>query len=132
VAAQFFNFKNEETYHFFKWVSESGVVDPAGMIRDAYQRLETAVDELTEQSLGLCYAARDQLADLLVDVLHDDLPGDRSFLGPQIGQVGRNAESLWGPLLALALNRVDCHAAAEALLIQAGKWAPIKETPEIE
>jgi hypothetical protein len=40
--------------------------------------------------------------------------------------------SLWVPLLILSFDRIACQRVAEALLIQAGKWHPDKEVPEVE
>jgi hypothetical protein len=48
----------------------------------------------------------------------------------EIGMVGKAENTLLGPILARALQEVDCGAVAEALLIQARKWAPDKVPPE--
>jgi hypothetical protein len=133
VPIQFFNFGNDETFHFFKWVSESGQVTPATLIATAYHNSEAPDDEHLEDE-DICVVARNRLAGLLADLLEETTPvGD--FTGGEqeheIGNVWNSPESLWKPIFASALSRIDCHAVAEAMLIQAGKWTPSKELPEI-
>jgi hypothetical protein len=70
----------------------------------------------------------------LRDVLRERLPLDFDFEydPPEIGTVWESDDSLWQPILALAAQRIDCHTAAQALLMQAGKWAPVREMPEAQ
>jgi hypothetical protein len=134
MAPQFLNFGNDETFHFFKWVSEGGQVDPKQLIRNAYKAAEENPDELTEGALGLCHAVKDRLAELLEDVLEEGTPVGPLLDQPhlEIGCVRNSPHSLWEPILALALGRVSCGVVAQALLMQAGKWAPEKDMPEFQ
>ena|SRR5438128_740977 len=126
---RFFNFSNDETFHFFKWVSESGRVNPTALIADAYAEIKPEENILDE---SCCVLARDILADRLYDLMEDALPLDRPSETCEIGEVWDDDEALWAPLLVIAAERVCFDLVAEALLIQAGKWAPDTEMPEIQ
>jgi hypothetical protein len=138
LSTQFFNFGNDETFHFFKWVSEGGQVDRNAIIRFAYQKAEAHDDENFEDD-DICIVVRDILHNHLDQMLNGF--GDALGIGdwPGIGEVatmpnapnGQAFDTLWRPLLALTFSRIDCRAVAEALLIQAGKWAPSKQRPEV-
>jgi hypothetical protein len=132
---EFFNFRTEETYHFFRWLTRGGRHDPAALVADAYRRLgeeRDAADErdeylkLGEDALGVCFAVRSVLARRLGELLGEGLPAGTPWcVGEQRDcAVDRGHSSLWQPLLALAAFRVDYIAVAEALLVRAGKWAP--------
>lgn len=135
MSMQFFNFGNSETFHFFKWVSESGQVvsengqDLQGLIDKAFQEAEG--DAFFKMDVDVCYVVKEKLADLLYDVIWEIVPDLDPDVAPGIGEVGIGPGSLWLPILSIALERIDCHTVAEALLIRAGKWAPSKESPEI-
>jgi hypothetical protein len=131
---QFFNFTNEETFHFFEWVTRGKQVDPEALIADAYRDAENDREgALIGEAMGICYLVRDHLADRLADVLEETLPLefriDDGFY--QAGAVQEDEESLWQPLLALAAGGVNYSLVAQALLARAGKWSPEKEFPEI-
>lgn len=64
---QFFNFGNDESFHFFKWVCESGLVDVQRLIDEAFQNAEH--DKWLEIGTCVSWVVRDKLADLLQDVL---------------------------------------------------------------
>ena len=133
MSAQFFNFGNNETYLCFKWVSESGQVDPYALIADAYRKV--AIDPEHLKSEDVCLVARDYLATDLLAMLEA-----KRYLFPleeiyqEIGQVPTipiatsrpTYDLLWRPLLAFAFSQIDCQKVAEALLIQARKWGPVK------
>ena len=69
---------------------------------------------------------------LLSDLIYDISPDANSDceLAATIETVSPDPRSLWVPFLALSLKRIDCKAVAQALLIQAGKWNPARESPE--
>jgi hypothetical protein len=122
----FFNFGNEETYHFFMWVAEGGSVDPQQLILSAYDAAEKSEDRLTAGVLGHCHVVRKELARLLqYEVLYEAAPWNAD-VGPglAIGNVDERPESLWEPILALALARIDYQTVAEAMLSRFGEWAP--------
>ena len=129
MGMQFFNFGSQETFHFFKWVTESGCLKTDELIAKAMQQVEG--DEMFEMGVSVSDVARDKLAELLEEAL-DDVKMDAldDIEGPEIGCVWNDPASLWKPLLTLAFYQIDCRAVAEALLIRAGKWAPDKELPE--
>jgi hypothetical protein len=128
---QFFNFTNDETFHFFKWVTESGQVDPNALIAEAYSKVET--DEEHFEGEDICVVAKDILAEQLSNLLEDalDLLGLSPADAAVVGNGWDSKESLWHPLLALAAVRINCDVTAEALLVRAGKWTPDKNPPEV-
>jgi hypothetical protein len=123
---QFFNFGNDQTYHFFQWVSRSGMIDPKELISKAMEQVED--DDWFKMGSDVSTVARDKLADLLEELL-EEVTGMVSDEWP-IGAVGPSDEALTAPILQAALNQIDFHAVATALLISAGKWAPDRELPE--
>lgn len=133
LSMQFFNFTNEETFHFFKWVTDSGQVDPKALIEEADSSVEADTEHFEEEAI--CVVARDILARPLYVLLEDALEPLHGTLADaaeaEVGNVWNSKELLWLPLLALAAVRVDCGATAQALLIRAGKWAPDKDLPDI-
>jgi hypothetical protein len=133
---QFFNFGTDETYHFFKWITESGLVSTEQLIRDAYADAEKATegsqDRDIEEALGLCVLVQEKLAGLLWLVVEKQTPLYCRMVSdpPDIGRVGNDLASLLQPILHLGLLRIDYAAVAEVLLICAGKWAPNNVRPE--
>jgi hypothetical protein len=126
---QFFNFTNDETFHFFKWITESEQVDPNALIDEAYIKVETDKDHFEGEDI--CIVARDILADQLRDLLDDALePLPLPFWDETLSNVENSKESLWHALLAFAAERINCRVTAEALLVWAHKWAPDKHCPE--
>jgi hypothetical protein len=124
---QFFNFGNDQTYHFFKWVTESGMVKPDELIAKAQQQVEG--DEWFKMGMDVSSVARDKLSELLKDVLYDAhglQEGEH-----EIGLVWQSDEALLMPIMHYALNQIATDAVAEALLIAAGKWAPNRDLPEV-
>jgi hypothetical protein len=125
---RFFNFSNDETFHFFKWVSESGQVDPTALIADAYAKIKPEENVLDE---SCCVLARDILAERLQDIMNDALPLNTPSEACEIGVVRNDDESLWAPLLVIAAERICFVLVAQALLIQASKWAPDTDIPKM-
>jgi hypothetical protein len=132
---EFFNFGNQETYHFFKWLTDSDPDWPEALINDAFRRAETTEDIPGDD---ICFTVRDRLGEKLQEVLYEIAPDldPECGAGVQIGEIyrdqgERSAEALLNPISSLALCRIDCETAAVALLIRAGKWNPPKEPPEI-
>jgi hypothetical protein len=81
---------------------------------------------VVRDGLDVSYVALDKLADLLANVLEEvvlDIP-ERD-----IGDVDNDPVSLTSPILRVALAQIDCRAVAEALLRDAGKWAPDPTRP---
>ena len=127
---QFYNFGNEETYHFFRWVSESGQVDPLELIDRAIR--EAGPDEELDKGAGVSSEVKDSLAEILSELLWEQAPDLDPDLGEyEIGTVQDGPDWLLNPILSNALTRIDCQAVAVALLIQAGRWAPMNEPHEI-
>jgi hypothetical protein len=152
MTTEFFNFHNDETFHFFKWVTESGLVDVDALISNAMQGV-IAEAFVAPLEVDFSHAYRDALTYILTDLLESVAMGlgfsDSADFSWEIGNVQTpnartlypakteanihtaDSAALWQPLLRLAFKRVDRQAIAEALLIRAGKWAPDKELPEI-
>jgi hypothetical protein len=136
MAMQFFNFGNNETFHFFEWICAGKAGGPEALIDRAFKAAEKpGPDDWPE--MDICYVVRDRLRDELQEILYNTEPDlDLNSRGSEIGVIWRDATgqpsdiSLLHPIFALALYRIDCQAVAEALLIQAGKWTPCKEPPE--
>jgi hypothetical protein len=128
----FFNFGNDETFHFFTWVT-GGDFDVPAMIAEAFHAAETPDNEHSPDE-DVCIVVRDKLAARLEDLLADAVPDCAFDAAPEIGNVshapGERDRALWLPILACALDGIDCAVVAEALLIQARKWAPSGEIPE--
>lgn len=129
MAVKFFNFGSDETFHFFRWVTEGGHVDPSALVARALAEVEG--DPAYEIGMDVSSVAKDKLAAILDDLLEELSPFTQLNVN-EIGDVDRSTESLFEPLLELALNRIDLHATAQAMLIRAGKWAPDRDRPEIQ
>jgi len=140
ATATFFNFGNQETFHFYKWIMESEQVNVNDLIAKAFTDAEN--DEWFKMGDDVCNAVRDALAAALEEMVArvaNDVPTYQVMLtvepqevAPHIGDVWNSPESLWLPILALGLSSIDCKTVALAILIEKGKWAPSKELPEVE
>lgn len=129
MAIEFFHFGNDETYHFFRWVTEGGWHDADALVTKAMER----VDEESCPTAGadVSMIARSKLADMLGEILdailedlwHGESPGE-------IGDVGRHPAFLVNPILKRALDQIDLRTVAQAMLIRFRKWAPDRERPE--
>jgi hypothetical protein len=124
---EFFNFINEPSFHFFKWVTESGAIDLPALVAQAMKQVEE--DKGFQMGMDVSWAAKSQLASLLEETLWDRLW--HSWCG-EIGQVDATVESLTEPLLALSLYQIVFPVVAEAILRDHGKWAPDRELPEVK
>jgi hypothetical protein len=131
MAVEFFNFGNDETYHFFRWAIDGGCINPDELIAEALEQVEE--DELYKMEMDVSSVAKDNLADILKERL-EELGDAKVFtrMSNEIGEVDGSPQSLFEPLLKLAIDRIDLHAAAEAMLIRARKWAPDRERPEMK
>jgi hypothetical protein len=124
ATVEFFNFGNDQTFHFFTWLCKSGLVDLQQLIRDALNDADESPDAL-EREEGysdlaverLAYRLEDSLNEQLINVIPDHLPPD----GPYIAGECSTLNDLWMPLLSHAVHSVDCYKVAEALLIRARK-----------
>jgi hypothetical protein len=131
---EFFNFGNSTTYHVFKWLTESGHVDPDGLIAAAMAKVEG--DPWFEMGVSVSEVTRDKLADDLEDVVLNLAaawaPVDFDSAEPGDVQVFDDAgDALFGAILHMAVAEIWYHPLAEALLIRARKWAPDRSRPEI-
>jgi hypothetical protein len=135
---QFFDFGTTETYLFFRWVRESGEVDAPTLIARAFDLVEG--NAWFKMGEDVSTVAKDTLSALLVTLLEER--GARLTLSGEGGAVRAvdwehqheahtSLVALASRVLADGFHRVDFEAVAEALLIDAGKWAPDKEPPEI-
>jgi hypothetical protein len=127
MRVEFFNFGNDETFHFFRWVTDGGRVNPDELVVRALSHVEG--DDWFAMGVDVSTVAKDKLADILNEIVDELSPVDES---DEIGQVGADPEALFNPLLKLAIGRIDLHAVAQAMLIRAGKWAPDRERPDLK
>lgn len=127
MPVQFFNFGNDETFHFFRWVTDGGRVSSDELVTRALSQVDG--DDWFKMGMDVSTVARDKLADSLSEVVNGLSPVDDS---DEIGEVDAGPESLFNPLLKLAIDRIDLHAVAQAMLIRAGKWAPDRERPDVK
>jgi hypothetical protein len=131
MTTEFFNFGSDETFHFFRWVCAT--CNPEALIAAAFDEAKDIKDVLESSTY---HTVRDQLGRKLGQIL-DDLGYDWGAHPDMCELFARNplhgapGESLFLPLLVEAMDRIDCYAVAEALMIRAGKWAPGPiETPK--
>ena len=132
---QFFNFTNSETYHFFQWLCHTDVVNVDELVSRAMNEVEG--DEFYELGADVSSVARDKLVEILeeliVEIRSSCWTRHQLHLEQGIGEgdslsyEGYNA--LLGPMLCEALGHVSLIAAAKALLVRSGKWAPDREPP---
>lgn len=139
MAVEFFNFGNDETFHFFKWICESRKFSPDALIVDAFKQAESldVIEALKVDRGDICYVLKDRLGVMLENILFHKVAYelDTEEMGLKIGDIWLEGgeptlDSLLQPISALALKRIDCDVVAEALLIRAGKWAPGKGLPK--
>jgi hypothetical protein len=130
MTMQWFDFGGSETFHFFKWVIEAGHVNADDLIDQAFKATEN--DPMLAMGIDGCHVLRDKLAEILDDVLQGTIPGFvRQAMddGPFLGDMEHRAyplNSLWLPLFANVVRRIECKTVAHALLMRAGKWTPGK------
>jgi hypothetical protein len=126
---QFFNFENNQTYHFFVWLSESGYIDTERLITKAWEAVKD--NESFKKGADGFSVAKNILAGELAEILVR-LTADLGATHYHIGEVecGTPLEMLSRPLLAHAMYEIQFFSVAEALLIQAGKRAPGETVPE--
>jgi len=125
MAEIFFNFGNHETYHFFQWVRHRG----PELVNKAFADLDVGdldPSGLMDADLPSCYAAKDKLAVILDDIINRAKLATGCELHGLFGEPGPGDELrlLTGPLLDMTLDGIATSAVAEALLIDANKWAP--------
>jgi hypothetical protein len=113
----------EETDHFFQWLMRSRQVDLNDLMKRATAMAEA--DPWLSESHDFPTVFRDKLAEELQEVLSrrvDRLPAKSKLIVtpekimPEVHCLWDSPESLWLPILALALSRIDCKAAAERIL----------------
>lgn len=138
---RFYNFGNQETYHFVMWLLHSGQVDPRELVTKAFDKVES--NSLYELGMDPSTCARDELGGLLNALLEDRFNGWAATTAAPLLSLetdsiqeyeeaeSRYAEdgSLFMPIVVNAVNRIDTFSAAHALLIWADKWAPDRERP---
>lgn len=130
---EFFDFGNSETFHVFKWASsQCPQVDVPALIAKAF---ELAAEEEEGLEVDTSHAVRDKLADLLEEAVIEAAPAADFDNAEPIGYPSTYEpdpfQTLWVPIMAHMVRNINFEAAAEALLRQAGKWAPDKEPPEM-
>src|SRR5687767_7081480 len=101
MQTKFYNFWNPQTYHFFVWVTESGMIDPEALVLKAFTEVESS--DLIE--LDTSFALRETLANELLAVL-SDLTGHAGVPVSdlhEIGAVDDSTDSFFSPIIQFAL-----------------------------
>jgi len=128
---EFYDFVNQQTYHFFTWVTKGGMVDVSDLVAKAMEQVEGNYG--FQIGMDVSTTAKRELADLLEERLLELLDvGDLQDALGVVGTVDASLDSLTGPLLALSVNQIYFDVTAEAILRQRGKWSPDTERPEIK
>ena len=126
----FFNFHNDQTFHFFNWVKDGGAVDVNAMVARA---VAFAGDDqglaMGRESTEVAHAKlRVWLADLAENITGFLLDGPSGIGMP----VNGDPNTLLGPLLHDAVQQIRFDAVAEALMRLKGKWVTEYNPLEIE
>ena len=129
-AIRFFNFGNQQTYHFFQWVVHSKQVDYERLIARAFEQV--AASAFMEMDLATAHLLKKQLEQLLRESLEKVKKSwfDKHKLNWQrytIQECATNddyaeADALFVALLEHAAERIAFDTAAEALLRKTGNW----------
>jgi hypothetical protein len=134
IAAKYFNFINEQTYHCFVWVSEGGLGDVRKLIAKAYERIESE-DKLHGPLYDITLLACEELAEVVKEELDDRLPSpswydiEEAYMDLSNVPIDTSIEGFTGPMLENALQAIRYDRVAEALLRQAGRYNPEIESP---
>jgi hypothetical protein len=89
MAMQFFNFMNEETFHFFKWICAGGAGGPEALVDRAFKAAEKpGPDDWPE--MDICYVVKDRLRDELREILCNTAPPDFDLTIYPIGDILRD------------------------------------------
>lgn len=135
---KFFNFVNQPTYWFFRWVTESDDVDVDDLITSAMNGVETNSDYEWIQDVSI--AARDNLTETLESLFQSmlnhhiklDLPlPPLDECDAQDDDMSTDGEGLVTLLICHAVSQVYCGVVATAILTRAGKWNPDLSLPEL-
>ena len=128
---QFFDFHNRQTFHFFQWLTRSGLFDVQGMVERALTDAEK--DEWFPTTEATCEVACRLLAEQIEEATHElarqtfDFgvlePGDDAFVERK-SQDYASGDALFVPLLHDAMERIMYPVVAQALLVRQGKWEP--------
>ena len=129
-----FNFVNQPTFHFYKWLKDGNYFNVSKLIEEAFEQLETDEQHALTDDTSLCL--RNQLSQLLFDELEVSVLGVTEISSDAIGCVEPGDESdgamfLVRPLVEWALSEIYFYVVAEKLLMDHGKWNPERERPEI-
>lgn len=117
---QFFNFHNEQSFHFFKWVTDGGGVDASAMVAKALSRpgSEDSVPMGRENIEAAHAKLRGWLIDLVETVTGFGLDKPTGIGSP----AGGGPDAFTRPLLHDAVRKIHFGAVAEALMRINGKW----------
>jgi len=124
AAPTFFNFGNDETFLFFKWVCEGGEVDLQAMIDEAIR--EDKEGRRANDPPGLSDEVLDHLAGKLKGPLREMeqrvVLASHALLRAFKQQPASDAHP--EHVAPQVLARINLRRVAEALLFRAGKWEP--------
>jgi hypothetical protein len=115
---QFYNFVNEETYYFFKWITESHYVKPGELIAKAFKDEENDQEDAAVALRSILEELFDEVFPALTDHCLDDF-------------FSEDAEtSLSYTLMSLSSSKIKFQAVAKALLGQAASGTPTNNSKE--
>jgi len=116
----FFNFHNEQTYHFFSWIVNGGAVDAKAMVAKALAR--SGGDDGLKMGRESTEAAHAKLRGWLVDLV-ENISGFTLNKPSGIGMpMNGGPNAFLRPLLHDAVRQIRVDAVAEALLKMHGHW----------
>jgi len=117
---QFFNFHNDQTFHFFNWVMDGGAVDASAMVAKALACPGNEDDQHMGRESAI--AAHAKLRGWLIDLV-ETMTGFELDKPSGIGTPANGGpEAFTRPLLHDAVRKIHFDAVAEALMRINGKW----------
>jgi hypothetical protein len=128
---QFFDFYNRQTFHFFQWLTRSGLLDVQAMVDKALadaERDEWFPAKETTSEVA-CRLLAEQIEEVTQELARRTFdfgllePGDDAFV-EQEPHGYTSAEALFVPLVHDALESIMFPVVAQALLTRQGKWEP--------
>lgn len=122
MTTHFLTFRNDESWAFFRWLTERNDADLARLLGQATDA--AGLDEWTELAAPGFDALQQALAGLLLEYVQQAVPAVTLDLS--------ECASLPQLMEAIAATRIDFDTVAAALLVHAGRWHPAEATPTLE
>jgi hypothetical protein len=120
----FFNFVNQPTYDYFRWLMANKEVDLKALVAEAFR--QTGDDPEDREGMAASWDTRDALAGLLEEQVFHVLPlNPHKDPAPNLGKdYGGPFEGLHNAFAAWAASQIYYHVVAWAVLMVQGKSRP--------